>query len=339
MTLGNGDRRGCASTARRSTVPEVQNAIGYVIDRSGQAHRAAPRPTGRPAREQPARASSSPGPRCSPGRVVDRNGPWLAERLRELGVDIAHIAVVGDRPEDIDRRAALLPRRGHGPDRHQRRPGADGRRPDRARGRATSRAASRCSTRRSRAASGAILEPLLAPLARPRPRGAARRPTASRRWCPRGATVLEPVGTAPGLSSSPPDGAAGSDGRRPARPAARAAADVARRGRTTEAFRAAVAGATEYRAGDAAAVRHPGVRDRRDAARSPRTRDGLDGAGDHHLPAPRRGRGRHALRARATRPPTTPSSPSCASATPTRCSARTARPSTTRSPSCCAERG
>ena len=36
------------------------------------------------------------------GRVVDRNGPWLAERLRELGIDIAHIAVVGDRPEDIE---------------------------------------------------------------------------------------------------------------------------------------------------------------------------------------------------------------------------------------------
>src|SRR3954454_2927940 len=34
------------------------------------------------------------------GRVVDRNGPWLAERLRELGIEIAHIAVVGDRPED-----------------------------------------------------------------------------------------------------------------------------------------------------------------------------------------------------------------------------------------------
>lgn len=30
------------------------------------------------------------------GRVVDRNGPWLVEQLRELGVDVAHIAVVGD---------------------------------------------------------------------------------------------------------------------------------------------------------------------------------------------------------------------------------------------------
>jgi nicotinamide-nucleotide amidase len=39
------------------------------------------------------------------GRVTDRNGPWLAERLRELGVDLAHIVIVGDRPEDM--RAAL----------------------------------------------------------------------------------------------------------------------------------------------------------------------------------------------------------------------------------------
>jgi nicotinamide-nucleotide amidase len=35
------------------------------------------------------------------GRVVDRNGPWLSDRLRELGVDLAHIAIVGDRPQDI----------------------------------------------------------------------------------------------------------------------------------------------------------------------------------------------------------------------------------------------
>ena len=35
------------------------------------------------------------------GRVVDRNGPWLSERLRDLGVDHAHTIVVGDRPEDL----------------------------------------------------------------------------------------------------------------------------------------------------------------------------------------------------------------------------------------------
>jgi nicotinamide-nucleotide amidase len=39
------------------------------------------------------------------GRVSDRNGPWLAERLRELGVDIAFNTIVGDRRADM--RAAL----------------------------------------------------------------------------------------------------------------------------------------------------------------------------------------------------------------------------------------
>ncbi len=39
------------------------------------------------------------------GRVGDANGPWLAEQLRVLGVDVGRSVVVGDRPEDL--RAAL----------------------------------------------------------------------------------------------------------------------------------------------------------------------------------------------------------------------------------------
>jgi nicotinamide-nucleotide amidase len=35
------------------------------------------------------------------GRVPDRNGPWLAERLLDLGVDIAQVIVVADRPTEI----------------------------------------------------------------------------------------------------------------------------------------------------------------------------------------------------------------------------------------------
>lgn len=35
------------------------------------------------------------------GRVVDRNGPWCSERLRELGVEHESTIVVGDRPEDM----------------------------------------------------------------------------------------------------------------------------------------------------------------------------------------------------------------------------------------------
>ncbi|TFV72944.1 competence/damage-inducible protein A [Blastococcus sp. CT_GayMR19] len=35
------------------------------------------------------------------GRVPDRNGPWLAEQLRLLGIDVGHVVVVGDRPGDL----------------------------------------------------------------------------------------------------------------------------------------------------------------------------------------------------------------------------------------------
>jgi nicotinamide-nucleotide amidase len=46
------------------------------------------------------------------GRVTDRNGPWLSERLRELGVDHAYTLVVGDRREDMDEALRFLAARG-----------------------------------------------------------------------------------------------------------------------------------------------------------------------------------------------------------------------------------
>jgi competence/damage-inducible protein CinA-like protein len=39
------------------------------------------------------------------GIIRDANGPWLAERLRGLGVSLVHVMVVGDRPADV--RASL----------------------------------------------------------------------------------------------------------------------------------------------------------------------------------------------------------------------------------------
>jgi nicotinamide-nucleotide amidase len=36
------------------------------------------------------------------GRVRDRNGPWISDRLLELGVELAHITICGDRPQDIE---------------------------------------------------------------------------------------------------------------------------------------------------------------------------------------------------------------------------------------------
>jgi competence/damage-inducible protein CinA-like protein len=36
------------------------------------------------------------------GYVTDRNGPWISEQLADLGVEVAEIRVVGDRPEDLE---------------------------------------------------------------------------------------------------------------------------------------------------------------------------------------------------------------------------------------------
>ncbi len=36
------------------------------------------------------------------GRIADRNGPWISERLAEQGIEVAHILVVGDRPDDLE---------------------------------------------------------------------------------------------------------------------------------------------------------------------------------------------------------------------------------------------
>lgn len=42
------------------------------------------------------------------GRVADRNGPWLADRLLELGVELAHITICGDRTADIEAQLRFL---------------------------------------------------------------------------------------------------------------------------------------------------------------------------------------------------------------------------------------
>jgi nicotinamide-nucleotide amidase len=42
------------------------------------------------------------------GRVQDRNGPWIADRLLELGVELAHITICGDRPGDIEAQLRFL---------------------------------------------------------------------------------------------------------------------------------------------------------------------------------------------------------------------------------------
>jgi nicotinamide-nucleotide amidase len=36
------------------------------------------------------------------GRISDANGPWVSEQLADLGVEVAHIIVVADRPDDLE---------------------------------------------------------------------------------------------------------------------------------------------------------------------------------------------------------------------------------------------
>ena len=46
------------------------------------------------------------------GRVRDRNGPWLSDRLMELGVELAHITICGDRPEDMEAQLVFMEAQG-----------------------------------------------------------------------------------------------------------------------------------------------------------------------------------------------------------------------------------
>jgi nicotinamide-nucleotide amidase len=48
------------------------------------------------------------------GRIADANGPWVSEQLAELGIEVAHIQVVADRPDDLE--AALRFLAGEGMD-------------------------------------------------------------------------------------------------------------------------------------------------------------------------------------------------------------------------------
>jgi nicotinamide-nucleotide amidase len=142
------------------------------------------------------------------GRVSDRNGPWLAERLREVGVDHAYTVIVGDRPGDMhdalrfmaDREMNIvLTSGGLGPT-------ADDLTADVV-GSFQGRSMELDEALSERIAE--IVKPLLKrwPNIDPQAIELANRKQAT---IPAGATVLEPVGTAPGLIVPPAEtGAAG----------------------------------------------------------------------------------------------------------------------------------
>ncbi len=136
------------------------------------------------------------------GRVSDRNGPWLAERLRDLGVQLAYTTIVGDRPQDMHEALSFMASRGLdlvitsgglGPT-------ADD---------LTAEVVGRFQGREMR------LDPqveeriaeILRPLAKRFPHidmEAVRQGNRKQATVPEGATVLDPVGTAPGLVVPPP---------------------------------------------------------------------------------------------------------------------------------------
>ncbi len=221
------------------------------------------------------------------GVVTDRNGPWLSERLAERGVEVAHILVVGDRPDDLEAALGFLASTGVdlivtsgglGPT-------ADD---------LTAEVVGRFSGREMVLDEG--MEERIAEILR----GFARRfrfdQDAVREANRKQAVV--PAGSRDDRSGRHRARARRTGGRaardRAAGAAARAAADVAVRSGDSRGARAARAGHRALRL-HAAHDRHPGVRDRAVPARDRDRRRRSERGRDHHLPAARRDRGRRAL--------------------------------------------
>jgi nicotinamide-nucleotide amidase len=177
------------------------------------------------------------------GIISDRNGPWLSERLREIGVDTAMIQIVGDRPDDLlaalefmrdDGMALIITSGGLGPT-------ADD---------LTAEIVGRFSGRdlvldeplEERIAE--ILRPLMERWPDLDPESV-RESNRKQAVIPEGATILEPIGTAPGLVVPPRSGDGPTVVVLPGPPGElQPMWDVARQ---TDAFAAAIAGAVEYR--------------------------------------------------------------------------------------------
>jgi nicotinamide-nucleotide amidase len=202
----------------------------------------------------PAPSSRPPRPRAGvlitgtevlTGIISDRNGPWLSQRLLEIGVDTEMIEIVGDRPDDLlaalrsmaeERVALIVTSGGLGPT-------ADD---------LTAEIVGGFSGREMVLDPGleSRIEEILAGVMERWPnldREAIRISNRKQAVIPEGATVLDPVGTAPGLVVPPASGTGPTVVVLPGPPRElQPMWDMARR---TEAFRTAIAGAPEYRHG------------------------------------------------------------------------------------------
>jgi len=176
------------------------------------------------------------------GIISDRNGPWLSERLIEDGVDTATIQIVGDRPDDLlaalqfmqaEGMALVVTSGGLGPT-------ADDLTAEIV-GRFTGREMVLDSPLEHRI--GEILRPMMKRWPNLDP-DAIRASNRKQAVIPHGATVLDPVGTAPGLVVPSLDGAGPTVVVLPGPP--RELQPMWELARQTEAFRAAIAGATTY---------------------------------------------------------------------------------------------
>jgi nicotinamide-nucleotide amidase len=179
------------------------------------------------------------------GIITDRNGPWLSERLVELGVDAAMIQIVGDRPGDLlaalrfmagEGMALIVTSGGLGPT-------ADD---------LTAEIVGQFSGREM--VLDAELEEKIAEILRPLmgrwpglEADAIRESNRKQAVVPAGATILDPVGTAPGLVVAPLSGSRPTVVVLPGPP--RELHAMWEKAVRTEAFQAAIAGAPTYRRG------------------------------------------------------------------------------------------
>ena len=330
LTLGN---NAVQMKVNGKTVPVSASAgsIGYeLVPGGGPAATGGQAATLRMSATTPLRAGILiTGTEVLTGIISDRNGPWLSERLLEVGVDAAMIQIVGDRPEDLlaalrfmrDSGLALIVTSGGlGPT-------ADD---------LTARSSGASASREMvldealEARIAAILEPLMKRWP-DLDLDAVPRSNRKQAVIPAGSTVLDPVGTAPGLVVPPAHGSE-PDRRRPARAAARASADVGDGARYSR-LRRRDRGGDHLPARDPAPVRDPGVRDRQHAAG--REAAGLDSTRSRSPPACAAVRSRSPpAMSRPPRPTTTRYPSSSAIATRTPCSRWTGRPSTSRSRGC-----
>ena len=179
------------------------------------------------------------------GIISDRNGPWLSERLREIGVDAEVIQIVGDRPDDLlaalhfmagEGMALIVTSGGLGPT-------ADD---------LTAEVVGAFAGRELvlDTALEARIEEILSGLMQRWPnldRDAIRVSNRKQAMIPEGSTVLDPVGTAPGLVVPPREGTRPTVVVLPGPP--RELQPLWETARQTDAFAAAIEGATTYERG------------------------------------------------------------------------------------------